>query len=90
MTGIAALIALGAACNLSAPQRAEFSEATIKPLPAGFAELGDSEQAQRKAALERQRLALILPLREIFDERLKPGLEKLPTREQRAAAGNNR
>ena len=49
-------------------------------------ELDPAEQAARRVQGDRQRLALILPLREIFDERLKPGLEKLPTREQRKAA----
>lgn len=51
-----------------------------------LAELEPAEQARRRPALEAQRLALLLPLREIFEQRLKPGLEKLPTRAQRAAA----
>ncbi|MBW7904543.1 MAG: outer membrane lipoprotein-sorting protein [Phycisphaerae bacterium] len=53
---------------------------------ARFSTLSESEQAARRAPLEQQRLRLLLPLQEIFDERLRPALEKLPTREQRRAA----
>jgi hypothetical protein len=54
-----------------------------------LAELEPAEQARRRPALEAQRLGLVLPLRELFEQRLKPGLEKLPTRAQRAAAAAN-
>jgi hypothetical protein len=53
---------------------------------ARYATLGVIEQAARREQLQEQRLRLLLPLQEIFDERLKPALEKLPTREQRRAA----
>lgn len=41
---------------------------------------------QLEEQLEAQKLRLLMPLDEIFEERLKPGLEKLPTREQRRRA----
>lgn len=63
--------------------RKRFAFDAFERAHAEFLKLNADEQARRRSALERQRLALVMPLREIFDERLKPGLDKLPTREQR-------
>ncbi len=46
----------------------------------------DSPDADRLTAITQQRAKLRRPIHEIFDRQLKPHLEKLPTRAQRAAA----
>ncbi len=49
----------------------------------------DKNDKQKLAKLTEQRDKLLQPLNQIFDKRLKPHLEKLPTRAQREAAEAN-
>ncbi|HMQ35144.1 MAG TPA: hypothetical protein PKD53_30780 [Chloroflexaceae bacterium] len=55
-------------------------------LRANFVKLSSEEQNARRAALTAQRAFLLAPINAVFEERLKPALEKLPTRAQRQAA----
>jgi hypothetical protein len=67
-------------------QRKQHAVDAFERARTNFLKLGPAEQAARKHALAQQRAALVAPLSEIFETRLKPGLEKLPTRAQRRAA----
>lgn len=63
--------------------------AEFEKLAAAEAALRDAtepERAARLAALREQQAKLHEPIDEIFEKQLKPRLEKLPTRKQRAAA----
>lgn len=50
-------------------------------------EKGEAESSASWSALKKQKAKLLKPIGDIFERRLKPRLDKLPTRAQRASAG---
>lgn len=75
------------ACKTQAKQYLRRAEARIESVDK---QLEAAKKAEPKneatiAQLEKQQQALLQPLQDIFDKQLKPRLEQLPTRAQRAA-----
>jgi len=76
-------------CQQRANQYLDGRKAAFEKLQKSLEGVNQAKVEDRQRAMaevEQRRQALIKPLDDIFEKRLKPGLEKLPTRAQRKAA----
>lgn len=74
-------------CQEQAQNYLQRRKAALEQLDKRDKDLGSSAaDAQARQRLREQRERILAPVNRIFEERLKPRLEKLPTRQQRDAA----